>query len=82
KSANAWGLYDMLGNVWEWVTDWYGNYGGSAADPAGPSRGDFRVIRGGGWSFYARDARAASRFGSDPSRRFRYVGFRPLRLMP
>ena len=50
KAPNAWGLYDMLGNVVEWVEDWYGDYaGGSVTDPRGPGSGSGRVIRGGCW---------------------------------
>jgi formylglycine-generating enzyme required for sulfatase activity len=62
KQANAWGLYDMLGNVWEWTSDWYGSYpGGAVTDPVGASTGSNRVLRGGSWYSHARLARAAYR---------------------
>ena len=79
KKPNAWGLYDLSGNVWEWCHDWHGNYGpGRAADPTGPSSGSGRVLRGGSWSGFARHCRAASRDSAAPRDSRRYVGFRVL----
>jgi formylglycine-generating enzyme required for sulfatase activity len=77
KQANAWGLYDMHGNVWEWCRDWYGNYqGGSVTDPTGPTSGSFRVYRGGGWDLDAGCCRSAVRFGYVPGGRGDDLGFR------
>ena len=77
KQANAWGLYDMHGNVWEWVQDWYGEYPAVAVlDPEGPSSGTYRVLRGGGWLSNARNCRAAFRVNGSPDYRYREVGFR------
>jgi formylglycine-generating enzyme required for sulfatase activity/serine/threonine protein kinase len=76
-SANSWGLYDMLGNVWELTWDWYGSYpSGSVTDPTGASGGSVRVYRGGGWINVARGCRSANRNVVVPGDRFNILGFR------
>ena len=76
-APNAWGLYDMHGNVWEWCWDWYGAYGNeSAVNPAGADSGTFRVNRGGGWTDFGRHLRSAYRAAYPPENRTFNLGFR------
>jgi formylglycine-generating enzyme required for sulfatase activity len=79
-SANAWGLYDMHGNVWEWCWDWYGNYSsGAQTDPVGASSGTSRLARGGSWYSDAQHVRSAYRNYGTPSGRSSRLGFRLVR---
>ena len=74
---NAWGLYDMHGNVWEWCQDWLDSYPKqSVTDPRGPEVGSNCVLRGGSWGDVAADCRSASRDWLDPSGRSYGGGFR------
>ncbi len=75
--ANAWGLFDMHGNVGEWCRDRIGPYeSGTQIDPVGPQNGDEFVVRGGGWNFSSTDCRSASRQPRRPESPSQYIGFR------
>jgi formylglycine-generating enzyme required for sulfatase activity len=79
KRANGFGLYDVLGNVWEWVNDWYDEryYQESPSqDPPGPARGQVRVLRGGAWGDQAWGIRVSDRRGENPEGRYSTNGFR------
>jgi len=79
KQANAWQLYDMLGNVWEWTADWFDkNYyaHSEARDSKGPSSATERAVRGGAWDDNARNNRVSNRYSLKPGTRNFYTGFR------
>ena len=77
KQPNELGLYDMTGNVMEWCSDWNDSYSSShQINPEGPSSGQYRVLRNGGWEFPAESCRVSFRFASEPSNRDRLSGFR------
>jgi formylglycine-generating enzyme required for sulfatase activity len=79
---NAWGLYDMHGNVMEWVQDWYGRYSDKpVTDPPGPPSGSHRMRRGGAWNSVATVCRSSNRY-SVPGFRDDFLGFRLVRTAP
>jgi formylglycine-generating enzyme required for sulfatase activity len=84
KQPNAWGLYDILGNVYEWVQDWYREscyqtLPSPALDPKGPQSGTMRVVRGGSWNVFPRYVRASNRGRGGPEVRDVSIGFRCVR---
>ena len=83
KRPNAWGLYDMHGNVWEWCSDWYGKdyyLDAPRVDPRGPSRGLYRAYRGSSWYRTSKSHRSANRPDANPATKDHFIGFRLARI--
>jgi formylglycine-generating enzyme required for sulfatase activity len=78
KQGNGYGLFDTLGNVWEWVNDWFdpNYYQGAAQDPSGPATGQEKVLRGGSWIVDSKLLRVSDRYSIKPDARSDYFGFR------